>query len=148
MKIINFNPTGSKLWVEIDTGGLYAIAYNYELLESDSVPTGNPAILTNPMIAGDNLDGVGKYYYQVINNYQPNEPLNKFDTRYIYTYFFIKILQDDAGFNIKVSLLQGDDYITAINLGGDGNDPTNNTVGSGNSYSELNIEFEIQKKSV
>ena len=145
MTTVNFDANGAKLWVRIDTLGLYAISYTYTLLASDDAPATDPGVLIEPIVQGDNSDGVGKYYYPVVNDFKPGEPLVNYDGRYILVYFFVKKISDDSGFQLNVTLLQGDDAMTAVRLGNVSNDPSKNTVGDANSYAELRIEFEIKK---
>jgi len=142
MQNITFDPAGGKLWVSVKTGGLYAISFTYTLLESDDAPQNSPAVLTIPMIAGDNLDGEGEHHFAVVNSFHPNEPLALYDGRFIDTSFFIKVLQDDAGFAISVHLFQGDDFLTAVDLGGDGK---SDQVGDGNNHKTFGIKFKISK---
>jgi len=146
MRTIPFDPDGGKLWISITTLGLYHISFTFDLLEKDGIPTPSPAILTVPIVAGDNLDGKGKYQFGVVNSFQPAEAISVYDGRFINAFFFIGILQDDAGFTIAVNLLQGDDLSTAVDLGGDLIDPADSTVGDGNSFKMDGIKFKIAKK--
>jgi hypothetical protein len=146
MKTLVFDANGGQLWVSITATGLYAISFTFDLLASSATPPTQPAILTEPIIAGDNLDGLGEHHFQVVNTFHPDEALALYDGRFINTSFFVKKLQDDPGFAISVALYQGSDFSSAVNLGGDQSDPSENTVGDNNSYKEVGIKFQIAKK--
>ena len=144
--VIQYDPNGSPLWVEIDTLGLYAISYSYSLLAGDAEPATTPRILTNPAVAGDNSDGVGKYYFPVVNNYQPGEALANYSGRSVVVNFHVQKLVNDDGFTLKATLLQGVNAHTATSLGGDVNDHTKNTLGAANTYTDIILQFQLKNK--
>jgi hypothetical protein len=147
MKKITFDANGGKLWVSITANGLYAISFTFDLLAAVDTPPDQPVVLTEPIIAGDNLDKLVEHHFQVLNTFHPDEALALYDGRFINTSFFVKKLKDDPGFSISAALYQGDDFASAVNLGGDAVDPADSTVGDSNSYKEVGIKFQIAKNN-
>jgi len=145
MKTIKFDPDGGKLWVSISTLGLYHISFTFDLLEKDGIPTSTPVILTAPIIAGDNLDGKGEHRFAVVNAFHPAEAIDIYDGRFVNTSFFVRKVQDDAGFTIAVNLLQGDDPASAVDLGGDAIAPEDSTIGDSDGFKVTGIKFLIAK---
>lgn len=141
MKTILFDPAGKKLWAAISPKGLYAISFTLCLLQSDNVSL-PPFILNEPAFAGDNQDGAPKYFFPVVNQFQPGEPLSKYDGRYASATFFIKTVADDDGYIVTVELLQGDDAASATSLG---SDSASGTAGA-NGYAEVEIKFQLSKQ--
>ena len=119
MKTIYFDPNGDPLWVRITTTGWHPVSFTYELLEKEDLPIPSRTLLTEPAIAGNNLDKQSVHYLPVVNAFQPGEPLEVYDGRFIHTTFLIMKLQDETGSNIQVDLLQGQDHAQTVHLGGD-----------------------------
>jgi hypothetical protein len=113
MKIIPFNPNGERLWVSMETRGLYFISYIYQLWSANA---NEPPILTNPMKQGNNIIPHDDFYL-IQNDFNPAEPLSKFRNRIIDVRYWVKKLQSDDGYGLRVSVWQGNDFNTANLLG-------------------------------
>ncbi|GAB4029728.1 hypothetical protein [Spirosoma jeollabukense] len=112
-KEINFNPADGALWVTINMEGLYSVTYTYQLWSANP---NEPPILTNPLRAGSNeiphLDA-----FQVINDFNVDEPIASFNDRIIDVRFWVKKKVDDDGYNLIVTVLQGNTLNGATGLG-------------------------------
>ncbi len=102
-KQIGFDPNGGPLWISIDMQGLYFITYTYQLWSADA--TSLP-ILTNPIRFGSN-EIPHDDNFLVINDFGPTEPVANHRGRIIDVRFWVKKGDDDNGFNLTVTVLQG-----------------------------------------
>jgi hypothetical protein len=109
MKEIKFNKAGAKLWINIDMLGLYFTTYTYQLWASKA---SDPPILTNPLKSGTN-ESPHDDNYCVLNDFVPNEPIANHDQRVIDVRFWVKKVNADDGYTLKVTVLQGATYQTA-----------------------------------
>jgi hypothetical protein len=125
MKTVTFIPANGKLWIAIEMTGVYFITYVYQMWAATA---NEPPILTNPLKQGNNLNPHDDHY-PVINDYNQTEPLINFDKRILDIKFWIKVVDgNDNGYNLKVTVLQGNDFETATEIGNDA--ITNGTVGA------------------
>lgn len=115
MKTVNFDPNGSKLWVDITMNGYYAIVYAYQLLDTNGYTP-----LTSPIKTGGNAKIKVDDYYEIANDLaDPKEPVSSYDQRTVSVEFSVVQIRDDFGAKLRVSILQGADFNTATKLGYD-----------------------------
>ncbi len=112
VKQIRFDPQGERLWINVEMFGIYFITYTYQLWSADK---SQPPILTNPIKSGSNANPHDDFY-QVINDYNTNEPVDKYIDRTIDVRFWIKQGNDDNGYHLKVTVLQGNQFENAQEL--------------------------------
>lgn len=113
MKKVAYDPNGGKIWIRIEMTGIYFITYIYQMwaATADELP-----ILTKPLRQNSN-ELPQPDYYLVQNDYKPGEPLINFDKRVLDISFRVRKYQDDNGYKLGVSVLQGDDFNTAKVIG-------------------------------
>ncbi len=113
MKKVAYDPNGGKLWIRIDMTGIYFITYIYQMwaATADEHP-----ILTKPLRQNSN-ELPQPDYYLIQNDYKPGEPLINFDKRVLDISFRVRKYEDDNGYKLRVSVLQGDDFNTAKVIG-------------------------------
>lgn len=110
---IVFDPQGEKLWINVDMFGIYFITYTYQLWSSDA---STPPVLTNPVKSGSN-EVPHDDFYPVVNDYHPSEHVSKNEGRVIDVGFWITKGDDDNGYTLRVTVLQGNNYETATPIG-------------------------------
>lgn len=103
MKEVEFNPTGEKLWINIEMKGLYFQTYTYQLW---SATVSEPPILTNPIRSGTN-ESPHDDFFEVKNDHLPQDPLINYNNRVIDVRFWIKKVNADNGYNVSVNVYQG-----------------------------------------
>lgn len=136
MKEVMFNPNGSKLNINIEMLGLYFVTYTYQLWASTTV---EPPIVTNPIRSGSN-ESPHDDHYVVQSDYVANEPVERNHERVIDVRFWVKKVEDDNGYNLRVIIYQGD--IKPANE--IGRDEISGTVGS-NSIKQEFISVKLKK---
>lgn len=114
-KKIEFDSNGGNLWINVEMFGIYYVTYVYQLWSAIAT---EPPILTNPLKHGSN-NIPHDDYYQVINDFTPNQPLAYYDQRTIDVRFWIKKGSEDNGYNLKVTLFQGATFATAVAIDSD-----------------------------
>lgn len=111
-KEIAFDHTGGPLWINIVMNGLYFISYTYQLWSAD--PHDFP-ILTKPLRVGNN-EIPHDDFYQVLNDFRPNDPIARYAGRVIDVRFWVKKVADDEGYNLSVIVMQGNSAGGAVVL--------------------------------
>lgn len=115
MKKIMFDPNGSKLWLNIEMRGVYFITYAYQLWAANK---SEPPILTSPLRQGNNVSPHDDHY-EIINDYNRNEPIANYDQRCLDINVWLKKAAEDNGYTLKVTVFQGTDYQSAVAIGHD-----------------------------
>lgn len=111
--LVQFDPNGQRLWINIGMLGIHFIVYSYRLWSADAF---TPPILTNPNKEGNN-DIPHDDFYPVMNDYNPSEPVAKNERRGIDVRFWVKKGDDSTGYRLKVTVKQGDVFQSAVVIG-------------------------------
>lgn len=127
---VSFDPQGQELWINIEMTGIYFITYTYQLWSAEA---NTPPVLTLPVKSGSN-EIPHDDFYPVMNDYNPSEPVIKNTDRIVDVRFWVKKGDDDNGYNLRVTVYQGDSFPTANIIGF-------HEVGGNNGSASLKEEF-------
>ncbi|WP_298739183.1 hypothetical protein [uncultured Chitinophaga sp.] len=115
IKPVKFNPQGERLWINIEMMGIYFVTYTYQLWSADATV---PPVLTNPLRSGSN-EIPHDDFFPVVNDFNPTEPVERYVGRTIDVRFWVKKGEDDEGYTLTLTVLQGNAFSTAAVIGGD-----------------------------